>query len=159
MSTITSEYFEPSIVAISARHRRRFWQTECGLKNWKISIGNSRRGDWKPHRVHNAWASSSDIKDDLSLPPSTPANTQTTSIVFGHLYLHVASSEIPNVVKRFAFPEAVTNVILKQIWPARPGTIRWPPRQAMNDRDADNVAGFLYLSATGLFWKTPTRAP
>lgn len=137
MSTITSEYFQPSIVAISARDRRRFWKTQRGLKNWKIWIGNFHRVDWKPYRAHNAW----------------PPNAQTTTLVFGQLYLHVASSEIPTIIGRLAFPEAVTNTILRRIWPPRGGTIRWPPRQTMSDRDAETVTAFLFLRDTGLLWK------
>jgi len=133
MSTITSEYFQPSSVAISARDRRRFWKTQRGLKNWKIWIGNFHRVDWKPYRAHNAW----------------PPNAQTTTLVFGQLYLHVASSEIPTIIGRLAFPEAVTNTILKRIWPPRGGTIRWPPRQTMSDRDAETVTAFLFLRDTG----------
>jgi hypothetical protein len=155
MSTITSEYFNPSQVAISARHRRRFWKTQRALKNWKIWIGNYRRGEWKPYRAHNAWTY---VKSSRPRRKPPPPNTQTTTLVFGQLYLHVTSSEISNIIKRLAFPEPLTNTILKQIWPARTGTLRWPPRQTMNDRDADTVTAFLFLFHTGLLKKPPTPA-
>lgn len=133
MSTITSEYLQLSHIAISARDRRQFWKTKRGLKNWKIWIGNFHRVDWKGYRKHNTWA-----------------DAQTTTLVFGQLYLHVASSETPDIIEHLAFPETVTNTILEQIWPARADAIRWPPRQTMNDRDADTVAAFLFLSAAKL---------
>jgi hypothetical protein len=155
MGTMTSEFFRPSTVAISKHDHLQFWKTGRPIKGWKIWIGDFERGDWPPYRVHNAWSYSS---DNSILRPDTPADMQITTLVFGRLYLHVASSQRPNIVRGLAFPKAVTNMILKSIWPPRTSKIRWPPRQTMTDRDADNAAGFLFLAETGLLW-TPPKKP
>jgi hypothetical protein len=115
MSTITSEYIQPSTATISSRERQRFHKKQTALKASKIWIGNFSRGNWKPYRVHNAWSVRTRARAASHLGMNAPLNTQTTTLVFGHLYLHVASSEIPDVVRLFAFPESVTKMILKQI--------------------------------------------
>lgn len=153
MSTMTSEYIQPSTVAVSPLDRQRFYKTKSPLKLWKIWIGNYHRGNWKPHRIHHAWPTRTRVREESKLTANAPPNTQTTTLIFGGLYLHVASSDIPDATRRMTFPHEVTNTILKQIWPPRSGTLRWPPRRTMTDREADYAAGFLFLSMTDLLWK------
>jgi hypothetical protein len=156
MTTMTSEYIQPSTVAISEGNRQRFYRGKEPLKLWQIWIGDYPRGTWKPHRIHHAWPVRTRIRDESKLAANTAPNTQTTTLIFGNLYLHVASTDIPNAIGRLTFPDEVINTILKRIWPLRFGPISWPPRQTMTDRDADNIAGYLFLSMTGLLWKKPT---
>jgi hypothetical protein len=155
MTTMTSEYIQPLTVAVSARDRERFYKNRNPLKLWRIWIGNFHRGDWKPYRVHHAWPVKTRVRSNSEFSANAPPNTQTTTIVFGALYLHVASSDVPDAIRRMTFPHEVTDMILKQIWPSRFGTLRWPPRRTMPDTDADNATGFLFLSMTDLLWKKP----
>jgi hypothetical protein len=156
MTTMTSEYMFPDTVAISNRDRQRFYKERTPPKLWKIWIGNFERDDWKPHRIHHAWPVRSRERTESTFTSNTPSNTQTTTLTFGKLYLHVASSDIPDAIRRMTFPDRVTQAILKKIWPARAGTIRWPPRRTMTDGDADMAAGFLYFSMTDLISKRPS---
>jgi hypothetical protein len=155
MTTITSEYIQRSTAAISAKNRDRFYRERSPLKLWKIWIGNFHRADWKPYRVHHALPVRSRVRTDSALSANAAPNTQTTTLIFGQLYLHVASSDIPDAIGRMTFPQEVTDTILKQIWLPRSGKLRWPPRRTMTDRDADNAAGFLFLTMTDLLWKNP----
>jgi hypothetical protein len=155
MTTITSEYIQPSAAAISAKDRGRFCRERSPLKLWKIWIGNFHRSDWKPYRIHHAWPVRSRVRSESALSANPAPNTQTTTLIFGELYLHVASSDISDAIRRMTFPHEVTDTILKQICPPRSGKLRWPPRRTMTDRDADNAAGFLFLTMTDLLWKKP----
>jgi hypothetical protein len=155
MSAMTSEYIQPSTVAISQLDRERFYKTKGPLKLWKIWIGNYSRENWRPHRIHHAWPVRTRVRDESKLGANAPPNTQTTTLIFGNLFLHVASTDIPNATGRMTFPDEVSDTIFKRIWPARSGTIRWPPRLTMSDRHADSAAGYLFLSMTGLLWKKP----
>jgi hypothetical protein len=158
MGTINSEYFNPARVAISDADRGHFWRTNTAPAHWKIWIGDFRRADWPPYRVHHAWVVLDDTSMTSPLPTSAPPNTQTTTLVFGRLYAHAVSSHIPEIASRFRFPEPVERHILHQIWPPQSAALAWPPSRTMDDRDADNVAGYLFLATTGLLWKRPTRA-
>jgi hypothetical protein len=155
MTTMTSEYIQPSTAAISARDRNRFYKEHSPLKLSRIWIGNFHRGDWKPYRVHHAWPARTRVRNKSALSGNIPPNTQTTTITFGALYLHAASSDVPDAIRRMTFPHEVTNTILKQIWPPRSGTLHWPPPRTMTDREADHAAGFLFLLMTDLLSKKP----
>jgi hypothetical protein len=160
MGTITSEYFNPSRAAISDADRNLFWKTKAPPpQNWKIWIGDYHRENWPPYRIHHAWVVLDDVSTSSPLPSTAPPNTQTTTLVFGRLYAHAISSDIPEVVSRIRFPEPVEKHILRQLWPPQNAPLVWPPSRTMDDRDADNVAGYLFLSSTGLLWKRPIRAP
>ncbi len=159
MGTITSEFFNPSRVAISDADRDHLWKTRTTPKHWKIWIGDFHRKEWPPYRVHHAWIVWDDPSESSPPPSTTPPNTQTTTLVFGRFYAHAISSDIPEVVSRMHFPEPVGRHILRQLEPPQNAPLIWPPTRTMDDRDADNVAGYLFLSSTGLLWKRPTKGP
>jgi hypothetical protein len=150
MGTINSEYFNPARVAISKTDRAHLWKTKNAPMHWKIWIGDFQRTNWPPYRIHNAWV----VLNETSTS-SPPPNTQTTTLVFGRLYVHAVSSDIPEIVSRFRFPEPVEKYILHQLWPPQSATLAWPPTRTMNDQNADDAAAYFFLTSTGLLWKRP----
>jgi hypothetical protein len=147
MSAVTSEFFSPATVAIPQADRDRVRHYAEAPTHWKIWIGNYRRQNWRPYRIHNALEiTEKDVTESASIHNFRIArpNTQTTTIVFGQLYAHVASSTFPEVVARLIFPRPV-DAILTQLWPPRADDIAWPPGRVMTDQDADDVAAYLYV--------------
>ena len=148
MCTITSEYFVPSTAAIpwEDRDRVRHW-TMPPQANWKIWIGNYKRVNWRPYRIHNALEITEEETTDRPAVHNSRVprpNTQTTTLVFGQLFAHVATSTIPEVVDRLTFPAPVS-AILAQIWPQPTSALRWPLVRTMTDSDADSAAAYLYV--------------
>jgi hypothetical protein len=157
MGVMTSEYFNPSKAAVSSADREFLWRHKTAPKGWKVWIGNFSRISWPPYRVHHAWPVLDDECSALPLPVTAPPNTQTTTLVFGQLYVHAASSDLSEVITRLGFSTEVESTLFRRIRPALGVPIAWPPRHVMDDQDADNAAGFIFLSATGLLWKEPVR--
>ena len=111
---------------------------------WKIWIGHYNRGDWVPDWVKNALAISSDAHPARHLPDGVPIpNTQTTTLVFGNLYVHAVSSVHPDIIEMTGSP----NSKLVRLFPLGDTAIEWP-QQSMTDRDADDAAGFI-MNALG----------
>jgi hypothetical protein len=142
MSTMTSDHFYPSRAAIPQRHRETLrLNNSLPEGEWKIWIGHYERGDWVPDWVRNAMAIWSDEHPPSYLADTFPVmNTQTTTLVFGKLYVHTFSSVHSDLVSITGQP----NEKLVQLWPCTSGhSIRWP-LLAMTDRDADDAAGFIF---------------
>jgi hypothetical protein len=142
MSTMTSDYFYPSRAAIPQRHRDALrLNNSLPEDEWRIWIGHYERGDWIPDWVRNAIAISRDEEPPAYLTDTFPImNTQTTTLVFGKLYVHAFSSVHADLVSITGKP----NEKLIQLLPCRSDRlIQWPPA-TMTDRDADNAAGFIF---------------
>ena len=153
MCTITSEFFVPAFVAIPRIDRDFLWNNETAPEYWKIWIGKYQRGDWPPYRVHHAFHLSDGDRDGSVLSPSTPPNAQTTTLVFGQLYAHVFSCAFPFFVDRVNFNSA--SHLLRPIWPPQNAPLVWPLPSLITDKDADHIAGAIFLFSTGLIDKKP----
>jgi len=142
MSTMTSDHFYPSRAAIPQRHRDALrLNNSLPEDEWRIWIGHYERTDWVPDWVRNAMAIWSDEHPPAYLADTFPIlNTQTTTLVFGKLYVHTFSSVHSDLVSITGKP----NEKLIQLLPRTSDrVIRWPP-PVMTDRDADNAAGFIF---------------
>src|SRR5207248_1046559 len=93
---------------------------------WKIWIGRFRRGDWPGYWVHNTMPiyAKDDVHELTEFGFPKP-NTQTTTIVFGELYVHAFSCPFPDIVERLGLGERGASLVA-QIWPIGESFIGWP---------------------------------
>ena len=90
MKTMVAEFFDRSYVAIPLRERHFLKTNRLPPDNWKVWIGNYKRGAWAGQWAHTA----SGIASSIGLATRNPEipNTQTTTLVIGQLYCHVFSA-------------------------------------------------------------------
>jgi hypothetical protein len=144
MSAMTSDFFYPEKQAIPQSHRD--W-LRTNLKpppdTWKIWIGKYEREKWLAQWVKNSLPISSEEHiPEVSADGIPRPNTQTTTLVFGQLYVHVFSSVHPKVVaKAWIGGKGIEK--LAQIWPVREHFIAWP-FSPMSDKDADTISGAIF---------------
>lgn len=145
MTVICAEYLQPRSVSISVTARRWLYKERTAPADLRIWLGNYKRGDWKPHWIHNSlriseaegrypWTINS---EDTPRP-----NTQTTTYVAGQLFVHAFSCPFPEVLNARKITDVVDSHLL-QIWPIRHSFVAWPPT-AIIDRQADNLAGYTF---------------
>jgi hypothetical protein len=139
MCTMTAESLGPDRTAISALDRVLLMSDQLLVRNWKIWLGHYERKEWLGQWVHNMMPISSKGRVHPTDDGIPRPNTQTTTLVFGQLYVHVFSCEYPDVVAKVELGES-GNRVLAQIWPITRTSIVWP-QESMTDRDADNLAG------------------
>jgi hypothetical protein len=139
MCVMTAEFLNQDRTAISPLDRTLLMKDQLLVHNWKIWLGHYERKEWVGQWVHNMMPISSKERVHPTDDGMPRANTQTTTLVFGRLYVHVFSCEYPDVVSKIELGER-GNLVLAQIWPIIQTFIVWP-REAMTDRDADNLAG------------------
>lgn len=139
MCTMTAEFLEPERTAISAIHRAFLKNDTLLFSNWRIWIGDFNRVEWVGQWVHNMMPLASTDRQPAVIDGLPEPNTQTTTLVFGRLYVHVFSSEYEDVVSKIHLGERSARN-LRQIWPIVDTSIAWPPK-SMTDRDADDMAG------------------
>jgi N-terminal domain of anti-restriction factor ArdC len=60
------------------------------------------------------------------------------------VYLHVLSSSLSQVADRWKLAGG-TSELLRQLWPRIEDEISWPPPQILRDRDADSIAGEIFV--------------
>ncbi len=140
MSVMTSDHFYPDRAAIPQQHRDALMRLDAPpADQWKIWIGHYERGDWVADWVQNALAISSDAHLARNLPDGVPIpNTQTTTLVFGNLYVHAVSSVHPDIIEMVGSPSGK----LVRLFPLGDTAIEWP-QKSLTDRDADDAAGFI----------------
>ncbi|MGM4928814.1 hypothetical protein [Tardiphaga sp. 619_E2_N8_5] len=106
---------------------------------WKIWMGDYERGDWIPEWIKNALMIESDDHPARYLPDGVPMpNTQSTTLVFGRLYVHAFSSVHPDIVDMTGRPSSK----VVQLAPVGRNDIQWPTT-SLTDREADDAAGFI----------------
>jgi hypothetical protein len=141
MSVMTSDNFYPERQAIPQEHRD--WLMTRGVPppdTWKIWVGRYERGNWLARWAKNARAISSDDHPVSYLENGLPiANTQSSTLVFGQLYVHAFSSVHSDIVARTPAPHSK----LVQLFPLNGRPLHWPPL-TMGDRDADSAAGKIF---------------
>lgn len=141
MSVMTSDNFYPERQAIPQEDRN--WLMAHGLPppdTWKIWIGQYERGNWPAYWAKNARAISSDGHPVFYLENGLPIpNTQSSTLVFGKLFVHAFSSVHADIVANTPNPHGK----LIQLFPLSGLPLRWPP-PTMLDRDADDAAGKIF---------------
>jgi hypothetical protein len=144
MSAMTSDYFYPEKQAIPQTHRDYLRANRLPPPDtWKIWIGRYERQKWVGQWVKNSLAITSEEHVAQFTPQGFPRpNTQTTTLVFGQLYVHVFSSVHPDIVAKATIAGKGIEKIA-QIWPVREQFIAWPTN-ALLDRDADRIAGAIF---------------
>lgn len=148
MVTITSEFIEPRSVAIPESDRDWVMNRVGAPENWKIWIGDYVREEWRGWRSHNALPVHEDDEADRADPlKPRPPNTQTTTLVFGRLYVHALSSSIARLVGASKIA-ARAKLMLKQVWPFE-NEVVWPPERTMSNGDAHRVSSEIFGRLTG----------
>jgi hypothetical protein len=141
MGVMTSDFFVPERQAIPQSDRDLLrLSSSIPIDTWKIWIGRFIRRDWKPHWQKNSIPIiDGDVDENLPLPLP---NTQTTTLVFGELYVHAFSSVFPSVV---ADPRITNKKIEKiaQLWPISKQFIAWPINP-ITDQEADTLSGEIF---------------
>ena len=160
MSVMTSDFIDPNKQAVPIEDRRQFSKTgEPPADTWKIWIGRFQRQEWRGYWVHNS-IPIGDNEEELGVTEEghPHPNTQTTTLVFGELYVHAFSCPYPEIVRPVELSDRATSV-LTQIWPVQHENVTWPSGM-MSDRDADTMAGEIfahldYIWRTTQGWEDP----
>jgi hypothetical protein len=142
MSCMVAEFFSPEKAAISKAEREWLWKNGTAPENWKIWVGNYKRGNWVGHWVHNTLPIVDEIDPKLSEKKTPKPNTQTSTYVVGQLYIHAFSCPFPEFVHRCGLSNTGAKKFA-QIWPLRESMIAWPTN-VISDREADNMAGEIF---------------
>jgi hypothetical protein len=143
MHVMVAEFFAPERIGVPDIDRHLFWMTRQPLPNWKIWIGNYRRGKWVGYWVHNALAIGEEYVSYSSEGAVARSNTQTTTFVVGQLYIHAFScSSMPELVDKITLGSLGIKK-LAQIAPVKESVVVWPP-DAMTNGDADRMAGEIF---------------
>lgn len=139
MFVMVAEHFNPYTVTTLQRERSYLLGTgKAPFENWKIWIGDFERVNWKGQLAHFTVPISSPNHVPETMDNGLPRpNTQTMTFVVGRLFVHVASS----VTDIFEDWRLVRPDLLTQIWPIRRNIIGWPPKIAVTDRAANDIAG------------------
>ncbi len=144
MSVMTSDFFYPDRQAIPQGDRD--WlraKREPPPNTWKIWIARYERGNWVAHHVKNSMAiSDEEHVPNISADGIPRPNTQSTTIVFGQLYVHVFSSVFPKLVAGAGIGAKGVEKVA-QLWPIREHFIAWPTT-ALTDREADDIAAAIF---------------
>jgi hypothetical protein len=137
MKAMVSEFFfDASTVAITPEEREFLRERKEPPDKWKIWIGNYNRGAWDGqlvHAVHGIGSPESIAHKDPKWP-----NTQTTTLVVGHLYCHIFSSDIS---LRISLGEI--SRLLAQVWPIQDGFVAWPTN-VIDDTTAAAIATTIF---------------
>jgi hypothetical protein len=144
MCAMTSDFFYPERQAI--RQGDRDWLRDNlspPPETRKIWIGNYARGDWPAHYVKNSMAISDEgLNPEIGADGIPRPNTQTTTIVFGHLYVHVFSSVFSHLAQGvWGRTDDFGKIV--EVWPVREQPVAWPAG-LLTDRNADNIAAALF---------------
>ncbi len=140
MKAMVAEFFDPSYAAIPLLERQFLNANRLPPDNWKIWIGNYKRGSWAGQWAHSASGLASP-ESVARRKPETP-NTQTSTLIVGQLYCHAFSSEIRSLVDRVQLGETGL-AKLPQIWPVRESFVAWPTG-ALSDADASDFASKIF---------------
>jgi hypothetical protein len=142
MAVITSEFDDPSTVAVPTADRLHLWRTKTAPPDWRIWIGHLPLGEWPALWVHHHLAIAENVPigtdDGLSR-----LNTQATTYVIGQTFIHVLSSIFGDVIEEWHFSPRAGSV-LTQIFPIASETISWRPAISMTGDDADFIAGAFF---------------
>jgi hypothetical protein len=147
MATITSEYDDLKTVTIPAADREHFYKHKYPPQTFRIWIGYIPPDIW-PHKwIHHplAIAKNDAERDALADQALSKLNTETSTYVFGQLFIHVMSMSIDHVdiLRRWQMPDCC-DAAMKQIWPLIYQNITWPPFASLNIETASTAAGSFY---------------
>lgn len=137
MFTMVAEFkLRPSdLVAIPGSERKQFKGTQRALKNWKIWIGLIENKAWMGKYDHATFCVSSEdnvMKTSEGVPIP---NTQATTFVVGKLYVHALSSSSMDLRK-----QQVSTRLVQRLWPNSVRLLKWPPRHALSDGEAEGIS-------------------
>jgi hypothetical protein len=148
MSVMTSDFFNPTRQAVPQAHRDYFRASLLPPSDtWKIWLGFYERKNWLPHWVKNSMPVSyddGDIATEIADDGVPMPNTQSTTLIFGKLYVHAFSSVFPSLVAKpwiTGQGDGVEKFV--QLWPIRDQFTAWPINP-IGDRDADTYAGAIF---------------
>jgi hypothetical protein len=148
MSTMTADFIFPDKQAIPQTDRDLLLAIRLPPSDtWKIWIGRFQRKEWVPHFVKQSIPIKS-VENAETLPPSgiPRPNTQTTTLIFGELYVHVFSSIFPHIIASAGVGNEGVEKIA-QLWPVREHFIAWPIN-IMSDRNADAIVDEIFKRLT-----------
>jgi hypothetical protein len=105
-----------------------------------VWIGRYEGQQWKSRFRHIGWLSR--MREDPPVHHASRMNSQTTTIVCGQLFIHVAAT----TVAEFAPPgfRGKTARDLRQIWPIQDG-FDWPLQTVLTDDDAEFISHAFWL--------------
>jgi hypothetical protein len=148
MTAMTAEFLPPSGDPAISQGERTFVQQGGMPSNWRIWIGRYERKLWGAHWVHQTIPISGEEHTPNMTGEGRPwPNTQTSTFVVGQLYVTVISSAHQRLASKWHF-NARSNALLRQMWPVRDRSIRWPPLEALTDDDADRIASAFFRKIT-----------
>jgi hypothetical protein len=135
MFSMVYEFRDPGTVAIPFEQRDEFRRSRDAPKDWRIWIAKVDPNRWRGTTFHIGMG----LYDQATVPSfKTPANTQITTAVIGHLLIH--SFYISPTLAHFQLnPAYATTLGLFPIWPPQ-NTLPHCPVRVLTDRDADNIA-------------------
>jgi len=150
MSTMTADFIYPERQAISQEDRTLLFENHVVRPNtWRIWIGRYIRGRWPSYFIKLSLPYADDEITPSLLPSGRPRpNTQTTTLVFGELFVHAFSCPVPDLVAKVGITHQGAKKIA-QIWPVREQFVAWPI-VAMSDEDANRIAGAISERMSGI---------
>lgn len=158
MTVMVAEHRNLELVAVPQSDRTYLLENLRPPSHWRIWIGRHKRIDAAMF-THNvlSFANPGEKIQISARPTDREPNTQTTTICLGkYLIIHVMSS-VPawNIVRRWKLPaprDGASAVL--QIWPIRPGPVKWPPAVSLTDIAIDLLANEFIDKATDLVRQT-----
>lgn len=139
LKTFVGELDDPHSRALSPSDAEAFYETRTLREGWKIWIGHYIGEDWK-YRYHHANARLIHRAIlDLIGPSATP-NTQATTFVPGHLFIHSFSTAHVGFDYSFTGPALYC---LRQIYPVLTPRLVWDDLPVITDEGADLIANAL----------------
>jgi hypothetical protein len=155
MTITVAEYFGERIT-VSLRDRQHIRKTLTAPPNWHIWIAHFKRGNWKPHLIHNTFIiSSAKHRIKRNVLGAQMPNTQTTAFTVNQLYIFAASS-VTDTFREWRFPATKGAEKLKQVWPFKRNILSWPG-SSLSDGEADDISGsfFRFAEAIGRATNAP----
>jgi hypothetical protein len=145
MFAMVAEFIDKSGTRIGISYEDRLFLKEklFAPSSMKIFIGHYKKDKWLAVWAHTTIpiASENHVPLRSSFGVDIP-NTQTTTFVIGKLYIHLVSSDISSLVRKYRIVGDMRDLIYN-IHPVRQSPLAWPPPRTMTDLDADNIASAL----------------
>lgn len=142
MTTVMAEFTDLPTVAIPADERRYLCAHRAPpTDGWRMWLG-TYAGEQRTRRYHHYAASAVDRRKLIVLP--LVPNYQYSTFVLGSLFIHVGSSNTPDLLVDFT---GRTGTLLVQLWPPREERVRWPCPSALSDQDVDFVMNVALMQA------------
>ncbi len=147
MATITSEYDDLLTVTIPPSDRKYFYKKKFPPQTFRIWIGHIPPDVWEHRWIYHPLAIAKDDteRDALADQALSKLNTETSTYVFGQVFIHVLSMSIDHVdiLHRWQMPNGC-QAALRQIWPLVHQNMTWPPLISLDTESASMAAGSFY---------------